>query len=551
MGVPGFFLWLLKKYKNDPFLLEKVPQNVQHLFFDTNCLIHPKCFEVLAENENWTDLDSLHHLMLNKVEEYIDQIINLVNPEKSIMISIDGPVPMAKIKQQRHRRFRSYHDNKMRESIMKKHKKQIPKHWSNSAITPGTKFMKLLDKRINNYIVSLNDRFPEVIFSSSEEPGEGEHKIMDRLREINSGESVANSVATSVVYGLDADLIFLSMGFSSIYLLREDIRNKGFQYIDIDLIKDCLISEVGTVNIVDDIIFLSSFLGNDFLPHHPSFSIYPIQKSLGCGLDLLIESYKSCYKSYPEIQIVNRKNDSVRIDSVRNDSIRINYNDLIKVLKLVVMEENSSTLLLRKYKLNRFVRKDGTMESELDRIENMCISYTNSVELGKDTEELWKFRYYQHYFYETDHMDEMIKDICYQYMVGLEWIAHYYFVGCVSWNWLYRFNQAPFLSDFLKYLENQIQSNDEGSNDSIKIEFKLGKPVDSTTQLLMVLPPQSFYLLPEHLQNFYRDPRVRHLYPMEFSLDYLYKRKYFMCIPSIPNPDLLIQEIKNNHYCNE
>ena len=35
--------------------------------------------------------------------------------------------------------------------IKKKHKKEIPNSWNNSAITPGTEFMKKLNEKIYNY----------------------------------------------------------------------------------------------------------------------------------------------------------------------------------------------------------------------------------------------------------------------------------------------------------------------------------------------------------------------------------------------------------------
>ena len=62
MGVPGFFLWLWKKYKKKNFFFQKEKLNseqieqldiinhIGYLLLDANCLIHPKCFEILAEN---------------------------------------------------------------------------------------------------------------------------------------------------------------------------------------------------------------------------------------------------------------------------------------------------------------------------------------------------------------------------------------------------------------------------------------------------------------------------------------------------------------------
>ena len=48
MGVPGLFLWLIKKYNNNNIVVNKESINeVDSLFLDTNCLLHPQCFKVL------------------------------------------------------------------------------------------------------------------------------------------------------------------------------------------------------------------------------------------------------------------------------------------------------------------------------------------------------------------------------------------------------------------------------------------------------------------------------------------------------------------------
>ena len=53
MGVPRFFLWLVKKYKKDNFIIcnEEITE-IDSLLIDTNCLLHPQCFKILAENSN-------------------------------------------------------------------------------------------------------------------------------------------------------------------------------------------------------------------------------------------------------------------------------------------------------------------------------------------------------------------------------------------------------------------------------------------------------------------------------------------------------------------
>ena len=153
MGVPGFFLWLWKKYKNTNFVFQKENleindnllkdiNNIDYLLIDTNCLIHPVCFKTIDNNGEITNFNILEDKMIKNVLEYMDMIISYSKPKKGVFIAIDGVAPVAKMKQQRSRRFKSVHDRELWDKIRKKHKKPIPKFWNNSAISPGTIFME-------------------------------------------------------------------------------------------------------------------------------------------------------------------------------------------------------------------------------------------------------------------------------------------------------------------------------------------------------------------------------------------------------------------------
>ena len=110
-----------------------------------------------------------------KIEEYI----NIIQPLSNVIIAFDGVAPVAKMKQQRLRRYKSMNDKKLFDNIKKKHNKIIPYFWSNSAITPGTEFMVKLTKIINDWV---KQQSLEIIFSSSDEPSEGEHKLLQFIR---------------------------------------------------------------------------------------------------------------------------------------------------------------------------------------------------------------------------------------------------------------------------------------------------------------------------------------------------------------------------------
>ena len=144
MGVPGFFMWLMKQYKNKKMVFPKVnadPTDMVHvidyILIDMNCMIHPECFKTL-EDIKTTDIDKIEAKMRNNVISYLEKIIEHNMPRRGIYLAIDGVAPVAKMKQQRMRRFKSIKDKELYDSIRKKHNKSNPIYWNNSAITPGT-----------------------------------------------------------------------------------------------------------------------------------------------------------------------------------------------------------------------------------------------------------------------------------------------------------------------------------------------------------------------------------------------------------------------------
>ena len=72
----------------------------------------------------------------------------------------------------------------------------------------------------------------------------------------------------------------------------------------------------------------------------------------------------------------------------------------------------------------------------------------------------------------------------------------------------------------------------------------MGKPLKPFLQLLSVLPPQSNYILPDTLQSIpILDSDIIYLYPYDFDIDLINKKKYWMGIPILPQLDF--DAIKN------
>ena len=544
MGVPGFFIWLLKNYKKEGFVINKTKldnneilteiNNIDYFLIDANCLIHPVCFKVLADNPDLNDNNKLEDKMMNAVLEYLDKIINYVQPKKGIYLAIDGVAPIAKIKQQRMRRFKSVADKIMWDNIKKKHSKPVITHWNNNAITPGTEFMEKLHNVIINW---ANKQIFQVIYSSYSTPAEGEHKLLQFIRENKTDFSY-------IIYGLDADLIFLALSTKSdkIYLLREaseidkNETKEVLHHISIKIMRksivntilkylDSFLFELDEIKIVNDFIFMCYFLGNDFLPHIPSLNIHKK------GIEYLIINYS---KTLQELILENNKVIYLL------DNLEININFLLKfITKLSLEEEN--ILHDSFYEKKRFMKCSGdAYEKEVFKIENLQFKIKDSILLGSDTPEEWRKRYYKYYWdVEDNEIEEFSQKLVYHYLMGIKWVTNYYFDKCCSWNWYYPFDYPPFISDIAKYLP-KINLNE--------IKFKMGIPLKPFMQLLSVLPPQSNYLIPKTLRKLMLNPNssLIYMYPLEFDQDFINKHRYWAGIPKLPPLD--IELVKHMYY---
>ena len=451
MGVPGFFAWLLKQYQinsksHKDVIFKKLDKPVNALYFDANCLFHPKCFEIVKLCEDVTNIAKLESLMMERIIKYIDYVIDYVNPTDLVFIAVDGVAPMSKINQQRLRRFKSVKDTIIRNDI--KHRNNIPVNttWSNIVITPGTDFMIRLDKEIKEYINLKKSKIKQILYSSYEERGEGEHKIIQYIKTFNTPD-LDSELKLNVIYGLDADLIFLSLScdISNLYLLREQnhldkIDKKELSlkdvteplvFVSIDSIKKFYnmfllnklgydeVTEYNNKNYIKDFILLCFLLGNDFLPHLPSINIRT------SGLDILIQTYLQMIETTDEL-LYDEKTD------------KINMNSFTMILMLLSQYEKSyfkEELQIYKSKMNRKQynsrgSKNDRYDREIWELENL--KFTNlekldKVKLGINSEEEWKFRYYQYYFHSITKQQRMIKTICNTYLETFLWVKEYYF----------------------------------------------------------------------------------------------------------------------------
>jgi 5'-3' exonuclease len=284
---------------------------------DANSII----YDIIHETD-LTNIDEIYKNVYNKILSIIEKI-----KPNTTFIAFDGVVPLAKMKQQKQRRYKSY----ITKQILKNNK------WNTNAITPGTKFMNELD----DYLSSIFKDNKNIIFTGSKQSGEGEQKIFEYIRN--------NAIfGNSIIYGLDADLIMLSLLHlkynENIYLYRE---TRHFSYIKgIDPQIDYLFSmdEMGTQihellnttnkqKSIEDYCFLCFLCGNDFLPHFPSINIR------NNGVQYLIETYKVLTSTLTIDKKINWSSFHMLCSEIASKEVEIR--DL--KLELKVIEQKSKT----------------------------------------------------------------------------------------------------------------------------------------------------------------------------------------------------------------
>ena len=541
MGIPLYFQRIVREYPE--LILKSLSSTYKkaNLYLDYNCLIHPCCHRVLgqiSEKNLKLPKEKIESMFQYEINQYTKKICDLFDKNgiklNALYISIDGVAPQAKMVQQRSRRFRSViYKNEVRKIDKMFNKPENKNEWDTNAITPGTEFMYDL----SNYLKGMlkTDKYyksiPNCILSDASYPGEGEHKILEYLRNNREDTQTKDDVAT-IIYGLDADLIMLSMAskYTDIYLLRESVhfgqvKEDCFCYLDIPTFKSYLFETI-TENIDDDFkenleidllvqdyIFLCFFVGNDFLPNLPSLHIKQD------GIDYILDIYKDLLCIREEYLI-------------RENEINISF---LKSLFMKLKIEEGRKLEDRH---RAFYRRRFTRDTRLGRYEQALKALDLQPIIMKEpdkimpNEEDWEARYYYQLFKlkNVDKDKEAVQNICRLYLQGLSWTTAYYFKGCVSWKWAYYFNHAPCLNELIETLDTMTTLNPDD------IFSEETQPIYPFQQLLSVLPPQSKGLLPPKYRELMtsEDSPILHYYPKSISLENYLAYYFHYCEPRLP-----------------
>lgn len=526
MGIPDFFrhfiLKIGKYYECNDIIVYELPKYVHTLSIDMGGILHncaQKCYSYAdqANPERSLYVSSTSPEILEKeyftiVTDKLLSLVSEVRPSEVFIIAVDGTCPLAKIKQQRSRRYQAAQS------------KDPLRKFDSNCLTTGTEFMARLDMHITKWLKD-NSSFmpPMVIYSSHLVPGEGEHKIMDIYRERKDFQKPEKY---HVLYGKDADLIILSSlaPISNIYLYRED----DAETLNIQSLKNCLKYKFmgGRPSALQDFSIIMCFIGNDFLPR-----MIPML-DVRYSLFEVLKVYKSLRKP-----LVKR---------VGHNKYRVDFKNFSEFLKLLGDFE-ASLITGLSYKKDYYplsLWKTCLVQSKTDNkilMDKFRVEWYNLILSPPPNADTEVFQHLLNTKTTFGLTEDSFNDMLYQYLLGVEWVLRYYTEGPmnVTQGWYYPYNHAPLFKE-LSEMADTIEDNEaeEELNSLNALKF------DIPHQLLSVLPPQSKELLPKLLLQFIDDEfsPIKYMFPKGFLMDYEGSSRGHPIIPFV-DPKVIIDTV--------
>lgn len=497
--------------------------------------------------------------LIQDVLVYITELARRVKPTEVVYVAVDGVAPMAKIKQQRARRFKSAvlaaeeaavrrgaagtSSDRSDESPLAAD--ESPPRWDSNAITPGTVFMGKLTSALRSDQLqrALNVK---VVVSPADEAGEGEQKIMAFLRRHPDMKDV-------VVYGLDADLIVLALlehgrTGRTVDLFREETEFGGGVKMSNTGSEECLYLRVGhlaavmhekwslqTPNIslsefLGDFVGLMNVLGNDFVPHGMALKIHDE------GVERVLEAWRNVRgRGLPPLVVGS----SYSVQTLR------------AILTLLAADEERGLIRGIRNKLEARVGGSGSKGDAADRAvarmndqpvewaAERCLAEQKHVR-GEEKPKWflrqdWRQRYSRAALWEAD-VGKAVSAYC----QTLTWTLRYYHGEPVDPTWYFPWLLPPLFEDVSVELGKNPACLTLPPPSSLSAESLA--PLE---QLAMVLPLTSFHLLPLELHGL--PARYPWAWPTRWDYFSLGRRFLWECEPLIP----LIQPVQIRRWVEE
>jgi len=488
MGIPHFYgEWLKNEHPNS--IVKFSGNNIEGISFDLNGLLHSTAEETYAYGKFQTkeNLSKISYLTESDLEaEYftnltrnIKQILEATRPKQYVIICIDGVAPLAKINQQRSRRFMS-NRNEINIGIQLKFK------FNSNCITPGTEFMEKLNVKLHNWLYINRETFPAyMVYSSHLSPGEGEHKMMKHLKNLFNENKITQGDGYHIIYGKDADLVMLAAlsPVKNILISREQLYNN----ISVDKLMDEVCNELGMENnreiCIRDFVLMDFLIGNDFLPHIPS-------------LDGINTITKTLFDIYKELK--------TPLTYEKYDIYKINWISLANFITKLAEKEPE----LLGGRATKIYKHPYTMLSNNIQKKNGKVTAINFDGFRSD--------WYVNAIPGSNDLTRDLEPICKNYIKCLDWILAYYQGYDVSQHFVYSSKFSPLIIDLANVIQNYV-SNGGSEHDIYRkdTDFKIN-PIH---QLLSVMPSRSASFIPSPFnQLILKDGYLYDLCPIKFPI---------------------------------
>ncbi|CAJ0607051.1 unnamed protein product [Cylicocyclus nassatus] len=184
--------------------------------------------------------------------------------------------------------------------------------------------------------------------------------------------------------------------------------------------------------------------------------------------------------------------------------------------------------------LSRLKTESDTGGDDFDALMAAELREMDDKEFENDVENCWtktvsnSFRRHKRLYYREKMKYENItkaelRQQAEGYVRAIQWNLHYYYKGCVSWNWFYPHHYSPYISDVVDF-------------SNVDMNFELGEPFKPFEQLLAVLPSASAECLPPPFRDLMcdKDSPIADFYPTDFRTDLNGKKNDWEAVVLIP-----------------
>jgi len=321
-------------------------------------------FNSYEEYCNYMNPDKILDLFKINLYAYIDNIIQnifIITDIKDIYMAFDGTPSLAKIIEKKKRRYIKYLVNSLKDNIFNRLRntidepRQILNEYYLSINSAFNKWTLCIQEIYNNlispeYKSKSKEKYinlTNIEISSSYEFGEGEKKIMEHILNYKKEGSY-------VIFSPDADVVLISLLLqnklkkqninNTFNLIRHNQNYDEIENISICQLRENLLNNIinkmnnfrkynhNVDNVIDDIIGLFTFFGNDFLPKIESLNI---KNGINIILDIYVKHLNWC------------RGNNIYLLFEENNITKINYDVLINIINKI--SEYEDKLIFDKY----------------------------------------------------------------------------------------------------------------------------------------------------------------------------------------------------------